>query len=174
VCDGKDNDCNGTNQNPNPGIDDGVVPPAICATKGTCAGTVATCDGAQGFVCHYPSPPTELDVNGNLVSQESLCDGLDDDCDGAIDNGGATGSLVGQDWVDIGNNTQMMKWEASKPDADATTDGNVTSGTVCSKQTALPWTNITYPQALAACQSVGARLCTEQEWHRTCSVIAPT
>jgi hypothetical protein len=31
-----------------------------------------------------------------------------------------------------------------------------------------PWTNLTYPQAVAACTSVGARLCTETEWQRMC------
>jgi hypothetical protein len=35
-----------------------------------------------------------------------------------------------------------------------------------------PWTNVTYAQAEAACATVGARLCTEQEWHRACSVVA--
>jgi len=54
-----------------------------------------------------------------------------------------------------------------------------TGGTVspvcptCSQASKIPWTNVTYPQAVAACQAIGATLCTEQQWHRTCSVVAP-
>jgi hypothetical protein len=47
----------------------------------------------------------------------------------------------------------------------ASTNGVAT----CSTNAVKPWTNITYPQALAACQAVGATLCTDQEWHRSCS-----
>lgn len=42
----------------------------------------------------------------------------------------------------------------------------------CSQSNKLPWTNVTYPQALAACQAIGASLCTEQQWHRTCSAVS--
>ena len=43
----------------------------------------------------------------------------------------------------------------------------------CSQTGVLPWTNVTYPQAVAACAAVGATLCTEQQWHRACSVLNP-
>jgi hypothetical protein len=43
----------------------------------------------------------------------------------------------------------------------------------CSRQGVMPWTNITYPEALAACESMGATLCTETKWHQACSVVAP-
>jgi hypothetical protein len=38
----------------------------------------------------------------------------------------------------------------------------------------LPWTSVTYGQARAACQTLGAGvdLCTEQDWHRACSVVS--
>ncbi len=36
----------------------------------------------------------------------------------------------------------------------------------------IPWTSVTAPQAAAACASVGARLCTEEEWQSACSVVA--
>ena len=39
----------------------------------------------------------------------------------------------------------------------------------------MPWANVTYPQAVAACTSIGARLCTEAEWQNMCSrPVAPT
>jgi formylglycine-generating enzyme required for sulfatase activity len=44
----------------------------------------------------------------------------------------------------------------------------------CSKVNALPWTNVTYLQALAACESIGETLCSESEWHRACSTVTPS
>ena len=58
--------------------------------------------------------------------------------------------------------------------------GTGTGGTIqpvcptCSRAGVQPWTNVTYPQAQAACQAVGGSLCTEQQWHRTCSLVSPT
>jgi hypothetical protein len=51
--------------------------------------------------------------------------------------------------------------------------GSVTSH-VCSRSGVLPWTSVTHPQAEAACATIGARLCTEQEWHRACAAINGT
>jgi hypothetical protein len=65
-----------------------------------------------------------------------------------------------------------MKFEASRPDATATSQGT-TSARVCSKTGVRPWTSVKQPEAEAACVSIGARLCTEQEWHRACSVVNP-
>jgi hypothetical protein len=75
--------------------------------------------------------------------------------------------------VSIGGGRQVMKWEASHPDATATAGGAVTTK-ACSRAGVLPWTNVTYGQARAACQALGAGvdLCTEQDWHRACSVVS--
>ena len=97
------------------------------------------------------------------------CNGLDDNCDGTTDEL-VSGLLPGRDWVSLANGVQMMKFEASRPDASGSVQG-VSSSTVCSRTGALPWTNVTYPQAQAACASVSARLCTESEWHHACSVV---
>ena len=74
ICDGLDNDCNGV-------VDDNVGAATItCKSKGVCMGTTPTCKGASGWVCNYPTTTyqeTEDTTKG--------CDGLDNDCDGLVD-----------------------------------------------------------------------------------------
>jgi len=165
-CDGIDNDCDGATDEGQPNLgqacDDGLV--GVCRSTGTFQCNSADLDGPA--VCVITTP-------GQASSPES-CDGKDNDCNGVVDNGANTGNLPGQDWVTIpGNTVQIQKWEASRPDATATSVGT-NQAFACSRQTVQPWTNITYPQALAACSSIGARLCTETEWQSMCSQpVAP-
>ncbi len=77
TCNGVDDDCDGA-------VDDGLSPPAAgsvasCAEqRGVCAGRVPSCGGAAGWGCEFPE---------DYQSTETICDGLDNDCDGTRDEG---------------------------------------------------------------------------------------
>ena len=76
ICNGKDDDCNGK-------IDDNLVGPPCDKNFGVCAGLRKKCGGAQGWL-----PCSESDYkkhSSNYQKEETLCDNLDNDCDGSID-----------------------------------------------------------------------------------------
>ncbi len=179
VCQGGENGTNCTNATDDNGdgrVNDGCPQVGNAAETGTQC-TNAIDDDSDGVI-NDGCPASTLP---NTLPTTETCNAKDDDCDGKFDE--ATGGvLAGQDWVSLGNGKQMMKYEASKPDATATdpgvtttiTNGGVTTTQVCSKQGVQPWTNISYPAAQAACAAIGASLCTESQWHQACSVVVPT
>ncbi len=82
LCDGLDNDCDAR-------TDESLTPPAEieCGAAGVCVGVSAACDGPNGFRCLFPSVYQE---------EEALCDNLDNDCDGATDEGVTGAERLGE------------------------------------------------------------------------------
>ncbi len=211
VCNGIDDDCDGQ-------IDEGLTAPSICTQIGECSGAAATCGGAAGWKCQYPGtvstnalgeivPESDCDGKdndcdgfaddffpskgntcteglgvclntGTLVCNATkdnltcsvaplpndvaeVCDGKDNDCDGVLDNGAP------DNWVKVNNSLWIYKYEASRPNASATS-GGTQSHRSCSNAGVLPWTNIKQPAAELICQGIGAELCTENQWLDAC------
>lgn len=73
-CDGRDNDCDRR-------VDEALEPPACTLTQGVCQGSVRRCGGNAGFLaCRAADYGEEL-----YEAEEVSCDGLDNDCDGMVD-----------------------------------------------------------------------------------------
>ncbi|MBN2527424.1 MAG: fibro-slime domain-containing protein [Deltaproteobacteria bacterium] len=98
-CDGIDNDCDSDWD-----LDDADLnandAPGVCAAKCVAVGqATVTCvgdtsDTEEDWACVYDAN-VELDINGVPVVNETLCDGLDNDCDGFIDESLATAPYLG-------------------------------------------------------------------------------
>ena len=140
TCNNIDDNCNGI-------IDDGI-PSIPCVPAGapaglnygpnsTCKmGTTACTNGAT--VC-----------NGWIGPSAEICDGLANNCDGAVDNG-----------------------------VPGTGNGYVTSAPVgvtldktpaCSVPSKVPWFNVTGPEVEQTCTKMGGAICTPPEWQVACN-----
>jgi len=163
-CDGFDGDCNGI-------VDDSFTSlNSACdnGLKGACrdVGQVH-CDLADSAktVCDLSVLPDAVPGAPHVET----CNNVDDDCDGVVDNTTGPTRLV-QDMVHVTNGATSYyidRWEASRPDATDTAAGVVGTRS-CSKPNVLPWTQVPFAVAQAACVAAGLRLCLASEWQFAC------
>jgi hypothetical protein len=174
-CDSRDNDCDGLSDEPFNNLG------TACAETGQ----QGICQGKGTFVCSTDQTTTVCNITTpGQTRRNETCNGLDDDCDGLVDEHAddAGGLGVKDSTVRItrsGLDFHIYVYEASRPGATATSQGSLTTR-ACSQSGVLPWTSITQTDAAAACAAINPscggpgqepcwRLCTAQEWQEACA-----
>jgi hypothetical protein len=159
VCDGADNNCDGS-------VDEGIAPtPTVCGT-GACASTgeLACAGGTLIDSCAPGAPSAEI------------CDGADNDCDGAVDNGidptptscglgacAASGQLVCTNGSLVDTCTTGTPSAEVCDGADNNCDGSVDEGIIPTPTTC----------GAGACSASGELVCTGGSLVDTCVAGQP-
>jgi hypothetical protein len=164
-CDGLDNDCNGLTDEPFL-----IGKPCIYGT-GPCAGTGT-------WVCDNTQPGDHRCMGTMKQPGVEVCNGIDDDCDGLVDELDSLSNRTADDLLVYvpSVNVTMYGYEASRYDATATSAGFDSTRRGCTIPGKLPWANVTMSEAEAACALIGPnwRVCSATEWQAACQGVNVT
>ncbi len=131
-------------------------------------------DGAFGVCLDFgktqcdPLDATTTYCNTNLppdppMASAEICNGLDDNCDGQVDEGTDQMVRITRGAFDF----YIDKYEASRPDATVSSPGTDETH-LCGIPNRLPWTGASFDEAKGACEASGRRLCHITELEEAC------
>jgi hypothetical protein len=174
LCDDGDGNC------------DGQKDEAFLNKGADCSIGAGVCARTAKYTCTADHVGTECAATAVATdAKDELCNGIDDDCDGQIDErtpkagsqcyNGAKHDCLGyvEPMVKVGS-FWVYTYEASRPDATSV-DPGIYDVRSCSKAGVLPWTSISQIDAAATCGAIPTSvantkmtLCDELDWQTAC------
>jgi hypothetical protein len=167
-CDGADGDC------------DGIADDAFTDLGQECDnGSLGVCRDIGERICD-PADASQTTCDLTVLPDAAppsaeQCDALDNNCDGIVDNATGPNRVVdAMTHVQVGAlDFYIDTYEASHPDATATSTG-VSAARSCSNPSVIPWRNVSFNAAQAACAAAGKTLCSAAQWQSACEGPANT
>jgi Sulfatase-modifying factor enzyme 1/Putative metal-binding motif len=160
LCDGVDGNCDGQKDEAfldlGKSCNDGKLGVCLDFGKIACSPTDAT-----KTYCNISLPP-----NPPAASPEE-CNGLDDDCNGEIDEGTDEMVRITRNGLDF----LIDVYEASRPDATNALPGTDETHR-CGVPDRVPWTSASFDEASEACVASGKRLCHVEELEEACEGLS--